>query len=190
MYDRHRPLRADHPALVNAVLVRVPAGFPSPAQDSFDDGRIDLNEILIGDVTSTFALRVTGDSMLGCGIHDGDELLVDRSITPRDGDVVIAVVDGDFTFGPAGSKRPCGATSACRSASGSHRRRPWQKMCTMASKKTSDTGGVLHWEPRSRGLLGQADGGAAGHRGVGHRRAAGQAPGNHGHRDGGRPAGR
>ena len=92
------PLRADHPALVNAVLVRVPAGFPSPAQDSFDDGRIDLNEVLIRDVTSTFVLRVTGDSMLGCGIHDGDEVLVDRSITPRDGDIVIAVVDGDFTI--------------------------------------------------------------------------------------------
>lgn len=92
------PLRADHPALVNAMLVRVPAGFPSPAQDSFDDGRIDLNEVLIRDVTSTFVLRVTGDSMLGCGIDDGDEVLVDRSVFPKVGDVVIAVVDGDFTI--------------------------------------------------------------------------------------------
>lgn len=92
------PLVAGTPTRVNAVLLRVPAGFPSPAQDSFDDGRIDLNDVLIRDVTSTFILRVTGDSMQGVGIYDGDEVLVDRSLTPRDGDVVIAVVDGDFTI--------------------------------------------------------------------------------------------
>lgn len=92
------PLQAARPALVQAVLLRVPAGFPSPAQDSFDDGRIDLNDVLIRDVSSTFILRVTGDSMEGVGIYDGDEVLVDRSLTPRDGDVVIAVVDGDFTI--------------------------------------------------------------------------------------------
>ncbi|WP_367404911.1 LexA family protein [Kocuria marina] len=92
------PLAAGTPTRVNAVLLRVPAGFPSPAQDSFDDGRIDLNDVLIRDVTSTFILRVTGDSMQGVGIYDGDEVLVDRSLTPRDGDVVIAVVDGDFTI--------------------------------------------------------------------------------------------
>jgi len=83
---------------MRVVLVRVPAGFPSPAQDSFDDGRIDLNEVLIRDITSTFILRVTGDSMEGVGIYDGDEVLVDRALTPRDGDVVIAVLDGDFTI--------------------------------------------------------------------------------------------
>ena len=92
------PLTIDDPVLVNAVLVRVPAGFPSPAQDSFEDGRIDLNEVLIRDVTSTFILRVTGDSMEGIGIYHGDEVLVDRSLTPRHGDVVIAVLDGDFTI--------------------------------------------------------------------------------------------
>jgi DNA polymerase V len=92
------PLSIDHPVWVAAVLVRVPAGFPSPAQDSFDDGRIDLNEVLIRDVTSTFILRVTGDSMEGVGIYSGDEVLVDRSLTPRHGDVVIAVLDGDFTI--------------------------------------------------------------------------------------------
>ncbi|WP_326493485.1 LexA family protein [Dietzia sp. SL131] len=80
------PLTIDHPVLVSAVLVRVPAGFPSPAQDSFDDGRIDLNEVLIRDVTSTYLFRVTGDSMEGIGIYHGDEVLVDRSLTPRHGD--------------------------------------------------------------------------------------------------------
>ena len=92
------PLAIDDPVLVNAVLVRVPAGFPSPAQDSFDDGRIDLNEVLIRDVTSTYLFRVTGDSMEGIGIYSGDEVLVDRSLTPRHGSVVIAVLDGDFTI--------------------------------------------------------------------------------------------
>ena len=86
------PLTIDRPALVSAVLVRVPAGFPSPAQDSFDDGRIDLNEVLIRDVTSTYLFRVTGDSMEGIGIYSGDEVLVDRSLTPRHGDVVIAAI--------------------------------------------------------------------------------------------------
>ena len=91
------PLTIDRPVLVSAVLVRVPAGFPSPAQDSVDDGRIDLNEVLIRDVTSTYAFRVTGDSMEGAGIYHGDEILVDRSITPKHGDVVIAVYDDEFT---------------------------------------------------------------------------------------------
>lgn len=91
-------LVARAPTHVRAVLMRVPAGFPSPAQDAFDDGRIDLNDVLIRDVSSTFLLRVTGDSMVGVGIYDGDEVVVDRSLTPREGDVVIAVVDGDFTI--------------------------------------------------------------------------------------------
>jgi DNA polymerase V len=92
------PLTLENPVWVSAVLVRVPAGFPSPAQDSFDDGRIDLNEVLIRDVTSTYLFRVTGDSMEGVGIYSGDEVLVDRSLTPRHGNVVIAVLDGDFTI--------------------------------------------------------------------------------------------
>ena len=76
--------------------VPVAAGFPSPAQDYFD-GRIDLNAHLIKDITSTYVVRVTGDSMEGAGISNGDELLVDRSKTPRDGDVVVAVLDGELT---------------------------------------------------------------------------------------------
>jgi DNA polymerase V len=74
----------------------VPAGFPSPAQDYFD-GRIDLNKHLIKDITSTFLVRVSGHSMDGAGICDGDELVVDRSLTPGDGNVVIAVLDGELT---------------------------------------------------------------------------------------------
>ena len=80
------------------MLLRVPAGFPSPAQDSFEDGRINLNDVLIRDITSTFLLRVSGDSMEGAGICDGDEVVVDRSLTPRDGDVVVAIMDDEFTI--------------------------------------------------------------------------------------------
>ncbi|MEI2277421.1 translesion error-prone DNA polymerase V autoproteolytic subunit [Paenarthrobacter ilicis] len=77
--------------------VAVAAGYPSPAQDYFD-GRIDLNEHLIKDVTSTFVVRVSGHSMEQAGISVGDELLVDRALEPKDGSVVIAVLDGELTI--------------------------------------------------------------------------------------------
>ena len=76
---------------------RVAAGFPSPADDYVDVG-IDLNDQLIHHPTSTFFLRVSGDSMNGAGIHDGDLLVVDRSLDPRPGRVVVAVLDGGFTL--------------------------------------------------------------------------------------------
>ncbi len=76
---------------------RVAAGFPSPADDYVEVG-IDLNEQLIHHPTSTFFLRVSGDSMLGAGIHDGDLLVVDRSLDARPGRVVVAVLDGAFTL--------------------------------------------------------------------------------------------
>jgi DNA polymerase V len=73
----------------------VPAGFPSPADDVKD--KIDLNEHLIRRPESTYLVRVQGDSMIDAGIFDGDLLVVDRSIEPTTGDIVIAVVNGDFT---------------------------------------------------------------------------------------------
>ena len=76
---------------------RVAAGFPSPADDYVEVG-IDLNEQLIHHPTSTFFLRVSGDSMLGAGIHDGDLLVVDRSLDARPGRVVVAMLDGAFTL--------------------------------------------------------------------------------------------
>ncbi|WP_449373646.1 LexA family protein [Arthrobacter psychrolactophilus] len=71
------------------------SGFPSPARDYFDGG-IDLNRHLIRDRTSTFIMRVSGDSMIGAGIADGDEVVVDRALTPRHGSVVVAVVEGEL----------------------------------------------------------------------------------------------
>src|SRR5699024_5807871 len=82
--------------LVAAGVGSVPAGFPSPSQD-YSDTRIDLQNLLIRDELSTFIVRVSGDSMDGAGIFDGDELIVDRGIEPRDGHVVVAIVDGEMT---------------------------------------------------------------------------------------------
>jgi len=74
----------------------VPAGFPSPAADYFD-GTLSLDTHLIEHKEATFFVRVTGHSMTGFGIHDGDLLVVDKAIDPADRSVVIAVVDGSFT---------------------------------------------------------------------------------------------
>lgn len=73
----------------------VPAGFPSPADD-YVEARIDLHHHLGPNREATFLMRVEGRSMEGFGIHDGDLLVVDRSLDPVDGSVVIAVIDGAF----------------------------------------------------------------------------------------------
>lgn len=70
--------------------------FPSPAQD-YVEGRIDLNKLVIRHPSATYFLRVSGDSMTGVGIGDGDLLVVDRAITAQHGDIVVAEVDGGFT---------------------------------------------------------------------------------------------
>ncbi len=74
----------------------VAAGFPSPAEDYMEIG-IDLNEQLIRHPASTFFLRVSGHSMTGVGIHNGDLLVVDRSLDARPGHIVVAILDGAFT---------------------------------------------------------------------------------------------
>jgi DNA polymerase V len=81
---------------IRVAPVAVAAGFPSPAQDYYS-GDIDLTEMLVEDQAATFLVRVSGTSMTEAGIAHGDELLVDRSKTPRDGDVVVAVLDGELT---------------------------------------------------------------------------------------------
>src|SRR5699024_9854714 len=89
------------PASTNRRMIddgvgRVPAGFPSPSQD-YADTKIDLIMILISDELFSFNVRASVDLMEGAGIYDVDELIVDRSIEPRDGHVVIAIVDGEMT---------------------------------------------------------------------------------------------
>ena len=74
----------------------VVAGFPSPAEQYLEPP-LDLNELLVRRPAATYFVRVEGDSMVGAGIRDDDLLVVDRSLRPADGDVIIASVDGDFT---------------------------------------------------------------------------------------------
>lgn len=91
------PLASELTAVcIPVALEAVPAGWPSAAQDYYS-GEIDLNEHLIHDRAATFIVRVVGDSMQQAGISDGDELIVDRSLTPRHGNVVIAILDGELT---------------------------------------------------------------------------------------------
>jgi len=81
------------PLLVDSVS----AGFPSPADDHTEEN-IDLNEHLISNPFSTFFLRVKGDSMINAGIKDKDLIIVDKSLTARPGNIIIAMIDGEFTM--------------------------------------------------------------------------------------------
>lgn len=74
----------------------VKAGFPSPAED-YAENTLDLNQYLIKHPAATFFVRASGHSMINAGIHDKDLLIVDRSLEPVSGKVVIAVVNGEFT---------------------------------------------------------------------------------------------
>ena len=75
---------------------RVRAGFPSPADDYIEQS-IDLNERLIAHPAGTFMVRASGDSMTGAGIQSGDLLIVDKSLEPAHGKIVIAALNGELT---------------------------------------------------------------------------------------------
>ena len=75
----------------------VSAGFPSTADD-YTEENIDLNEHLISNPFSTFFLRVKGDSMINAGIKDRDLIIVDKSLTARPGNIIIAMIDWEFTM--------------------------------------------------------------------------------------------
>ena len=89
---------AEQPVLqfIPVMSHSVRAGFPSPADD-YVEKRIDLNEELIQHREATFFLRVRGHSMIDAGIDDGDELIVDRALTPEHHRIVVAAVDGELT---------------------------------------------------------------------------------------------
>ncbi len=85
----------DAPRLALPVdAVKVSAGFPSPAAD-YEDRRLDINEYLVRNPVSTFFFQVQGDSMQGAEIFDGDILVVDKSIRPQHGHIVVAFVNGE-----------------------------------------------------------------------------------------------
>lgn len=76
---------------------RISAGFPSPAADYAEDG-LDLNDYLVRNKPATFMFTVKGDSMIGASIEEGDKVVVDRALTPKHEDIVVAVVDGEYTI--------------------------------------------------------------------------------------------
>jgi len=82
--------------LIPYALEKINAGFPSPAQDYIDKA-LDLNEHLIKNETATFIVKVASLSMLNAGIDIDDELIVDRSLDAKHGDIVVALIDNDFT---------------------------------------------------------------------------------------------
>ncbi len=79
------------------VLGTVEAGFPSPAEEELVD-TLSLDDFLIQNREAAFLLKVSGDSMSGAGILPGDMVIVDKGRTPKNGDIVIAQVDGEWTM--------------------------------------------------------------------------------------------
>jgi DNA polymerase V len=84
------------PPSIPLYSTRVAAGFPSPADDHVER-HLDLNQHLVQRPSATFFVRVEGESMINAGIHENDILIVDRSIGPTNGKIVIAVVNGELT---------------------------------------------------------------------------------------------
>lgn len=90
------PLNTSAGLRLSLVSASVEAGFPSPADDHLERG-IDLNEELIRNPVATFLARVKGESMRDAENHSGDTLIVDKSVTPSDRQIVVAMIDGEFT---------------------------------------------------------------------------------------------
>ena len=84
--------RLTHPFLFQ----RLPCGFPLPGDD-VTESRLDLSTLMIQNTNATFFFRVQGDSMAGIGLVEGSYLVVDRSIPPRSGHVVVAIVNSEYT---------------------------------------------------------------------------------------------
>lgn len=91
-----KPVEDEQTSGLQFFETRVQAGFPSPAQGEYADS-IDLNRALITNPAATFCARVIGNSMVDAGINEGDLLIIDRSITPHDGNIAVCFIDGDFT---------------------------------------------------------------------------------------------
>ncbi len=90
------PFAAGPPRPRPLFLARIACGFPSPADDHVDRA-LDLHELCVTNPPATYFVRVEGDSMVDAGIRSGDVLVVDRSVEPADGRVVVAVLNGELT---------------------------------------------------------------------------------------------
>ncbi|MDR1085819.1 MAG: translesion error-prone DNA polymerase V autoproteolytic subunit [Deltaproteobacteria bacterium] len=93
---RPASVETGRPQSAPLYLHAVSAGFPSPAEDYIEDF-LDLHKLMVKNPPATFFLRVSGTSMLGAGIADGDLLVVDRSVPAVSGRVVVAAWDGELT---------------------------------------------------------------------------------------------
>jgi DNA polymerase V len=91
------PIISDQPIRLPLFSTKVAAGFPSPADDHVEKS-LDISEFLIDHAASTFFVTIKGDSMIDVGLLPGDKVVVDRSKTPGIGDIVLAVVDREFTI--------------------------------------------------------------------------------------------
>ena len=88
-----KKLKTEGQLLINQGIS---AGFPSPADD-FKETRISLDRELVKNKEATFYARVSGDSMVGAGLDDGDLLVIDRSKNPENGKIAVCMIDGEFT---------------------------------------------------------------------------------------------
>lgn len=85
---------ADKPTLLTGFLQ---AGFPSPGED-LEGSPLDTNELLVRNPSATFFMRVSGQSMRDAGIYEGDIVVIDKSLQAKNGDTVVAVINGDYTL--------------------------------------------------------------------------------------------
>ncbi len=92
------PGESDAPsAMILPLFGTIAAGFAAPVEEHAEE-QITIENYLVKDRSSTFLLRVKGDSMIGALIHEGDLVVVDRSKHPKPGDIVVGVLDGEFTL--------------------------------------------------------------------------------------------
>ncbi len=87
---------SENQLIIPMAINNIQAGFPSPAE-GYEEERIDLADLLVTNKASTYCVRVKGNSMIDANIFAEDVLVVDKSLEPTHGKIVIAVVDGDFT---------------------------------------------------------------------------------------------
>lgn len=86
----------DNPIELPFITAGIKAGFPSPAAD-FDETKISLDAVLIKNKEATFYAKASGTSMIGAGIDDGDIMVIDRSLEPKDNKIAVCFLDGEFT---------------------------------------------------------------------------------------------
>ncbi|MCP4177651.1 MAG: translesion error-prone DNA polymerase V autoproteolytic subunit [bacterium] len=99
--EKEKLIFSTSPSILSEVKIpiateHVSAGFPSPAEN-YMDNPLDLNKHLIKNPPATFFVKVDGDSMINAGIQPGDILIVDRSLEVQNNDVIIAIINGEFT---------------------------------------------------------------------------------------------